>query len=241
MNNKLKDVLVKCSIVVTGCLLIFSALVFPIICTYLGFNFEDTEKLWIICWIITLLSGFIMVLLMLFWGFSKKTLTAEKIPCPFNNYQSFSELLYSKLEEKAYCRQNSLFISNDVEVTVYVRPSQLWTLDCFAIIRTYELTNEILEKINERITEVLFKYYKRKTITDTVNMVSIFCVDHITPVFRGLLDNNIQQNLKTGRLIVGISFGGKNIYIAKQKDGFAIARYKRLRRDFVNIIKEQKT
>ena len=44
-------------------------------------------------------------------------------------------------------------------------------------------------------------------------------------------------------LPVGISFGGKQIYIANQKDGFAIAKYKKLRKEFMkimNLTKEQR-
>ena len=42
--------------------------------------------------------------------------------------------------------------------------------------------------------------------------------------------------LKNARLPVGVSFGGKNIYIAKQKDGFAIKKHKQLRSEFIDIM-----
>ena len=42
--------------------------------------------------------------------------------------------------------------------------------------------------------------------------------------------------MKNGRLLAGASFGGKILYIGKQEDGFAIAKYKRLRREFLRVV-----
>ena len=67
-------------------------------------------------------------------------------------------------------------------------------------------------------------------------MISVVCVDRITPDFQKLVNSNVQQGFKNGRLPVGVSFGGKNIYIARQKDGFAITKHKRLRREFIDIM-----
>lgn len=67
-------------------------------------------------------------------------------------------------------------------------------------------------------------------------MISVFCVDRITPAFQKLVNSNVQQGLKNSRLPVGVSLGGKNIYIARQKDGFAITKYKRLRKEFIDIM-----
>ena len=118
----------------------------------------------------------------------------------------------------------------------HLRTPKNWTLACFTIIRVPELSDELLDSANESITNILNKYYGCKTITDTINMISVFCVDRITPAFQKLVNNNVQQGFKNGRLPVGVSLGGKNIYIAKQKDGFAITKYKRLRREFIDIM-----
>ena len=100
----------------------------------------------------------------------------------------------------------------------------------------HDLSDELLDSANESITNILKAYYGCETITDTINMISVFCVDRITPDFQKLVNSNVQQGFKNGRLPVGVSFGGKNIYIAKQKDGFAITKYKRLRREFFDIM-----
>ena len=70
-------------------------------------------------------------------------------------------------------------------------------------------------------------------------MISVFCVDRINSTFRKMVNTNAQQGFKNGRLPVGISFGGKNIYISRQSDGFAIGKHKRLRREFIDIMELQ--
>jgi hypothetical protein len=177
-----------------------------------------------------------MILLPIFGGLKQKPVKAEKVPLVFASYNEFSDFLQLRLLQKEYQMQNNVPISPDGHLTVYLRTPKNWTLACFTIIRVPELSDQLLDNANESITNILTAFYGSKTITDTINMISVFCVDRITPAFRKLINNNIQQGLKNGRLTVGVSFGGKNIYISKQKDGFAIMKYKYLRKEFDDII-----
>ena len=177
-----------------------------------------------------------MILLPIFGGLKQKPVKAEKVPLIFVSYNEFLDYLQSRLLQKEYHLQKNVPISSDGNVTVYLRKPKIWTLACFAIIRIPELSDKLLDSANESITKILNEYYGYETITDTINMISVFCVDRITPDFQKLVNSNVQQGFKNGRLPVGISFGGKNFYIAKQKDGFAITRYKQLRREFIDIM-----
>lgn len=67
-------------------------------------------------------------------------------------------------------------------------------------------------------------------------IIVLICVNRITPAFQKLVNGNICQERYLFKLPVGISFGGKQIYIAKQKGGFAIAQYKQLRKEFLDIM-----
>ncbi len=191
-------------------------------------------------WSIFILYGIdaisFIILCPVFGGLKQKPVKAEKVLLPFGDYVTFESFIDNSLKSKSYIKQNVLTISEFGNVALYIKSTKLWTSDCFAIIRVSELSDEILEIANDTITEILTEYYNGKTITDTINMISIFCVDRITPCFQKLVNNNIQQGIKNGRLPVGISFGGKKIYIAKQKDGFAIAHYKNLRREFLEVM-----
>ena len=177
-----------------------------------------------------------MILLPIFGGLKQKPVKAEKVPLAFAAYNEFLDFLQMRLLQKKYQLQKTVQISPDGDVTVYLRTPKFWTLACFTIIRVPELSDELLDIANDSITNILEEYYGCETITDTVDMISVFCVDRITPDFEKLVNSNIQQGFKNGRLPVGISFGGKTIYIAKQKDGFAIGKYKRLRREFIDIM-----
>ena len=187
-------------------------------------------------------SGFLfMILLPIFGGLKQKPVKAEKVPLVFASYNELLDFLNERLVQKEYKTQKVTPILPEGEITVYVKPVKIWTLSCFTIIRVPELSDELLDSANESITNILTEYYGGKAITDTVNMITVFCVDRITPAFQKLVNGNVQQGLKNGRLPVGISFGGKNIYIAKQKDGFAIAKYKRLRKEFIDIMELKNT
>lgn len=178
-----------------------------------------------------------MILLPIFGGLKQKPVKAEKKPLVFPSYNEFFDFIKKSLLQKNYQLQKAVPISSNGEVMVYVKPSKSWTLAVFTIIRVSELSDELIENANESITNILNEYYDGKVITDTINMISVFCVDRITPAFQKLVNSNVQQGLKNGRLPVGVSLGGKNIYIAKQKDGFAITKYKRLRKEFIDIMR----
>jgi hypothetical protein len=178
-----------------------------------------------------------MILLPIFGGLKQKPVKAEKKPLVFPSYNEFLDFIKKSLLQKNYQLQKAVLISSNGEVMVYVKPSKSWTLAVFTIIRVCELSDELIENANESITNILNEYYDGKVITDTINMISVFCVDRITPAFQKLVNSNVQQGLKNGRLPVGVSLGGKNIYIAKQKDGFAITKYKRLRKEFIDIMR----
>lgn len=66
-------------------------------------------------------------------------------------------------------------------------------------------------------------------------MISVFCVDRVSPAFYKLVNTNMQQGIKNGRLVAGVSFGGKQIYIAKQSVDIFPQKYKELRNQFLGI------
>ena len=121
-------------------------------------------------------------------------------------------------------------------VTVYADTLECSEWNCVSVIRVPELTDELTETANNAITDILKGQSGRDVITAYVNMISIFCVDRITPTFREMVNCNMEQGLKNGRLVAGISFGGKKIYVAKQSGGLFIAKYKKLRKRLHQIL-----
>lgn len=235
MNDKIKEVILK-ALLVNGIVLMI--MIFPgvILIAYL---FEETvvsKIFWTVFLLYVIDAIAFMILCPLFGGLKQKPVKAEKILLPYDDYMVFEKIMENSLIDNNYIKQKKITFNGMGDIVLYIRHTKIWTLDCFAIVRISELSDEIIKNANDSITEILTEYYSGKKITDTVNMISVFCVDRITTSFQKLVNGNIQQGFKNGRLPVGISFGGKQIYIAKQKDGYAIAHYKKLRKEFLDVM-----
>ena len=239
MSDKTKELILK-TLLVIGMVLLF--MLFPG-CIFLSMLIPSPEAVNTVLNIIIFaffgVGILFMVLLPIFGRLRQKPVKAEKASLAFATYNEFMDFTHKRLLQKGYKMQKNVFCSPNGKITLYLRQQKNRTLECFAIIRVPELSDELLDNANESITDILNEYYGSETITDTINMISVFCVDRITPAFHKLVNGNLQQVLKNGRFIVGVSFGGKNIYMARQKDGFAITKYKRLRLEFIDIMNLQ--
>ena len=240
MSDRAKDLILKILLIIDAILMV---IIFP--GSIFWSMLISDEEVMILVFNAILFTMFgvgvlFLVLLPIFGGLKQKPIKAEKIPLLFGSYNEYLDFLQKRLLQKGYQMQKTIPVLSKGEVMVYLKPPKKWILACFTIIRVPELSDELLDSANKSITNVLKEYYGVETITDTINMISVFCVDRITPTFQKLVNSTVQQGYKNGRLPVGISLGGKNIYIAKQKDGFAITKYKRLRREFTDIMDLQK-
>ena len=187
-----------------------------------------------------IVGGLFMVLRVLFGGIKQKPTSAERIQLSFDTFNNLFVFLQNSLANYGYKKLNSLYLTVGCDLALFIKNTKSRQLDCFAVIRVPELTDKLIENANDGITSMLVEYFGTDTITDEINMISFFCVDRVTPAFQKLLNSNIQQGLKNGRLPTGYSFGGKTAYIAKQKDGLFVSKYKRLRRIFISIISPDK-
>lgn len=182
--------------------------------------------------------GFAIVYLLfyfIFGGSKQKPVVAERLTSPYQSYEEIVNRIKSSLTIQKYEMQPAYSLNNLGELTLFVRKRPM-KLDCFAVIRVPELTEELENLVNETISTSLLRYYgydRTEQITDHVSMTALFCVDRVTAAFQKLVNNNIQQGLKNSRLPTGISFGSNTVYIARQKDGYAIMEYKRLRKEFL--------
>ena len=234
MSDRTKEIIIKTNLVIG---LVFLLILFPVLPII---SFFLDEKLISLLFYIDLclffISGILFAILLPVFGLKQKPVKADKIPFIFDNFQKFSSFLEKTATQNGYQAQPALPTNERSNVTVYIRSRKLWALDCIAIIRVPELTDEILHAENDKITEILINYYGTERMTDWISMISIICVDRITPAFQKLVNSNIRQGFKNFRLPVGISFGGKSIYIAKQRDGFAIGKYRKLRKEFLKLL-----
>lgn len=245
MSDRTKEIIIKLNIIISCT---FGLLVFliPMLAAILdGGYFEYIQpmplpqpfySIWIVDLIAFFVSGIILMILLPLFGLKQKPVKADRIPLPYNSFEEMVEFLQSVLSKNQY-QSHELFLLNDQgSMLLFTRKKKLWELNCLAVIRIPELTDELLEQANNKITEFFVGYYGKERITDWISMIALVCVDRITPPFQKFVNSNVQQGLKNYRLPMGMSFGGKTLYIAKQKDGFAITKYKKLRKDFLDML-----
>lgn len=246
MSDKTKIIILKSAIATSAFFGVF-IIGIPIIATIVFWNVPEDEippdimlpqpfyNLWIADLIAFASFTIFFMILMSTMKLENKP-KPYKYPLGFPDFSSLETFITDAVTKNAYARQADTFFEPDGKTTLFIKSAGLWKIDCIALIRTKELTNEVLENANDSITEALYKYYGKEKITDTVSMISIICVDRITPAFQKLMNSNVEQGIKNFRLPTGISFGGKQIYIPRQDDGFAIAKYKKLRKEFMKIM-----
>ena len=190
----------------------------------------------IVCFVAGVL---VIILLAAFGGMKPKPVKAEVFASPYASYEEFSRVLSGALGENGYSPVKTAVPEPESTVTVYADTLQGGEWNCVSVLRVPELTEEWTEAANDAITDILTGESGQATIYAYVNMISIFCVDRITPAFRSMVNSNMEQGFKNGRLVVGVSFGGKRIYVARQVGGLFIVKYKKLRRELARILELQ--
>ena len=190
----------------------------------------------IVCFVAGVL---VIILLAVFGGMKPKPAKAEVFASPYASYEEFSRFLSGALGENGYSPVKTAVPEPESTVTVYAETLQGGEWNCVSVLRVPELTEEWTEAANDAITDILTGESGQATIYAYVNMISIFCVDRITPAFRSMVNSNMEQGFKNGRLVVGVSFGGKRIYVARQVGGLFAVKYKKLRRELARILELQ--
>lgn len=69
-----------------------------------------------------------------------------------------------------------------------------------------------------------------------LKIIEFISMERVTPDFQKLVNSNIDQRYNLYYLPCGVSWGSNTLYIAKQKDGFAITKYKKLRKQLLGIL-----
>lgn len=228
----MKNNIAKISIVVSGCMLFFSVIVFPIIATALGYQFEAVEKVWICLLLTTVVSGIVMVVLIAVFPpkSSKQKITMLKLG--YDDFSSFAYDLQKALLKQGFLKQAQESFDN-LELLFYMRKYRLWEKDCVAVIKTSQLTDAQLITIEQAITDILGRQ------SDTINMIAMICVDRVTPAFQKYVRTPAVQGFKNGRFLAGISFGKKNVYLSNHDSIIWFYRYNRLRRLFLSVIADE--
>lgn len=243
MSDKTKELIMKTLIVIT-CIM---GSIWFITIIFLPWFFPDLDYdllYQVLCILAMIPGGLFVILQFVLGGIKPPKVKADKVESQFEDFDQLLKYLRNTLLKRKYVESTEKKTSNSGEVVVFSKEQKIKrTLECFTIIRVPELSDELVDETNDKITEILTENYGKKIFGYfgyNVDMITMFCVDHITPSFKKIVNSNLEQGIKNGRMVAGVVFDEKNIYIAKQKDGFAIAKYKKLRKEFMNVMNLKK-
>lgn len=164
-------------------------------------------------------SGLVVMMFLLFGnpiGLANTMQKAEKVSCPFQCFDELTKLLVPLLREE-YEYWHAFKVDNNTNIEFYARRESYNEVKCITMVYVPELTNTFLEQGNDAIQKLLEVFCGTSRISDRIIMTSLFFVDRVTPTFRDVVDKCELLDYKVRYLPVGISFGGKKVYIANPK------------------------
>ena len=235
MSNKTKIILIKIATVIA-----LTAMVIVVPGSFIYAWFLPGNVVYGIlgcCGIVFAISGICLLIFVFVFHIKPEPVKPDKTPLPFQDFETLDEHLRQVLGESRYQSHPGIVLDDQSTMWIFTRKHKLSELDLFTVIRTSELQKDFMDDVaNDAVTEFLQGYYQKGQITDSINMMAFVCVDRVSPAFYEFINTPLEQGIKNGRLLAGASFGGKILYIGRQEDGFAIAKYKRLRREFLRVV-----
>lgn len=149
-----------------------------------------------------------------------------------NNYETFSDNLNKKILLNGYqeiYREENLKIYKKI-----IKKNKHYIIDFkteeFAE-NTYNdlYDNKMVPIMEKDLEEMQNRMYHSLYVTYIIG------VDSITPYFNGFV-KGLDQDIRYFSLPVGVSFGGKKIYIASEIDGFEMPELKKMKKEVLEIM-----
>ena len=235
MSENSKELILKGLIVLGGCAMAVCGLLF-VLCFFPTCPEQIIITAFYISGAVWAVSGIGLIILMpIFRVLKSPTATADRFVSLYVNYDMLRHQIEQVLQQMGYNKFGEAVFDTGGTVILFLKEKPL-QLHVFTLVSFTELTESNFAETNDRITEFLMQYRCTDKITDTVSVITLFCVSRVTPFFQKLMNTNVEQGFKNRRLPSGISFGSNTLYVARQKGGFAPAEYRRLRRELFEIL-----
>ena len=230
MSNKYKELILKILIVLS---LIFGGM--PLILAVLSCFFYIPNLLTLIqfCIIVMLITGSLCIILMHVMKFKPEK--PESYPISSQDFENFMIALERILKDNFYEYQKKIALIENAEIFLFCKKEKRRKLYCFSVIRVSELSGDIVELADEKITDFFRGYYGTDRVSDTIVLFSVVCVDRINSSFRTFVDNCGDVGKKRYMFPAGISFGGKKLYVV-HLSSFVPEKYIKLKKDFLELM-----
>ena len=199
----------------------------------LFFDIKGIETLIFCCFIISMITGYPLVILMIAWGgFELKPVKAERVTLNFKNEKELEKLIEDKLSDN---QKTILENNNGIKCILYTKKS-LTNIECFAYMKTKDINKTVMQEMEKQIMQKIVEEYNLTVREYTLKLIELVSVDKITSGFEEIVNNNIVQEFYMCHLPCGITWDNNTLYMAKQKDGLFIAQYKHLRKRLIKIL-----
>lgn len=235
MNKRRKEKILKAMIVAEGiCVLLWVLLNFG---GHILFSDNIIELLYNGLLIAIAAIGIVFTILFIAWGgIEQKPVMAEKFELQSGGFDELQRYFENSLNKKQYVHKKEVVGKSHETITMFARNRRIGWLECFSLINVREWTSNLEEAIEEELSTLVEQYCAEGKRYGKISMIIVICVDYMTPELLEIVNGNIQQGMNVFRLPIAISFDEKQIYAARQKDGMAIAQYKNLRKEFLDIM-----
>lgn len=241
LNNNQKEWLFKGAIIF-GILMIIGTLIFVTLSESV-IQGSSAYKLYcggfISCLLIAAIDCGFIYYLMDKVKLSAKKVSSERLILDTNKYEEFEKTFMEELYQNGYGEYKE--IPNKLNCLIkYCIHKSMSINDLVLIVRSKDT------ELNDDVYQNYFEYSLNYIIEQepylankNTNLIHIICVDRVNDNLKKITESNVEQGYGRFHLPVGISFGSRTVYIATQKDGFFIARYKKLVKMFKKYVESQ--
>ena len=204
---------------------------FPIFAEAYGDNTDGWFKTYVIVWLST--AG-LMALTTSLWGIPEKKSKADRMVLAYDNYIEFEGWFCKEVVSHRYIEYD--FVEDNIfNVRIFVK-QELMKYSILLVTNVGELTEEILDLLSGQFNRFLEIHYPENRFSTVVCFTPVICVKRLTPAFTNYVNTYITQGYQAITVPIGISFGGRTVYIAKNTTGLGKAVYKKARKDFMKIM-----
>lgn len=163
-----------------------------------------------------------------------KRLEADKYSIKFKDYDKLHEFLIRKCDEYGYKLCESSLLEGNKSIEFYIK-NKIDHFKCISIFRVSELEKETIDLISKLHDEFTDEYLNNSFKNFYAYFITILIVDRKTEAFDYLINSEYADGHNVVHVPVGISLGGKNMYISKMK-GMMYRYYKKTKKEFLEMM-----
>lgn len=169
-----------------------------------------------------------------FYGKESKAEKAEKYVLSYDTFSQFHDSITEKLHSLCFSRLTNVQSSNGETLELLLKKHENEYF-CVVFLRQTVVQENTVSWAEQEITVALQSFFEKQVLREKISLLLFVCVDRVSPTFYKIVDGGAEQSFKTFRLPVGISFGGKKIYLPQLKGFWGKREYHLLVQNFMEL------